>query len=50
MIDVADVSKEFDYQSGSGRIGRLIAKMLRVPPSFFSPSLNVLFRKVREYE
>jgi ubiquinone/menaquinone biosynthesis C-methylase UbiE len=50
MIDVADVSKEFGYESGSGRIGQLIAKMLRVPPSFFSPSLNVLFRKVRQYE
>jgi ubiquinone/menaquinone biosynthesis C-methylase UbiE len=50
MIDVADVSEEFGYACGSGRFGRLIAKMLRVPPRFFAPSLNVVFRKVRQYE
>jgi 2-polyprenyl-3-methyl-5-hydroxy-6-metoxy-1,4-benzoquinol methylase len=50
MIDVADVSEEFGYQSGSGRLGTFLAKVLRVPPSFFSPSLNVVFKKVRQYE
>lgn len=50
MIDVEDVSEEFGYACGSGRLGGLIAKMLRVPPRFFAPSLNVVFRKVRQYE
>ncbi len=50
LIDVADVSEEFGYQPGSGPWGRFFAKMLRVPPSFFSPSLNVVFKKVRQYE
>lgn len=50
MIDVIDVSEDFGYRSGCGRFGTFIAKMLRVPPRFFSPSLNVLFRKVRQYE
>lgn len=50
MIDVADVSQEFGYQSGCGRFCRLIAKMLRVPAPFFTPRLNVVFRKVRQYE
>jgi hypothetical protein len=50
MIDVADVSEEFGYPCGSGRFGGLIAKLLRVPPCFFAPSLNVVFRNVRQYE
>lgn len=50
MIDVADVSEEFGYQSGSGRLGKMLARIMRVPSSFFSPSLNVVFRKVRQYE
>jgi ubiquinone/menaquinone biosynthesis C-methylase UbiE len=50
MIDVADVSGEFGYQSGSGRFAELVANMFHVPPSFFAPSLNVVFRKLRQYE
>ena len=50
MIDVADLSQEFGYQSGCGRFCKLIAKMLRVPAAFFTPRLNVVFRKVRQYE
>jgi len=50
MIDVADVSEEFGYQSGCGRFAKLMARILRVPPSFFSPRLNVVFRKLRQYE
>jgi ubiquinone/menaquinone biosynthesis C-methylase UbiE len=50
MIDVADVSEEFGYWDGSGRWGRYLAKMLHVPPSFFSPSFNVVFKKVHQYE
>jgi 2-polyprenyl-3-methyl-5-hydroxy-6-metoxy-1,4-benzoquinol methylase len=50
MIDVADVSQEFGYQPGTGRLATLIAKVLRVPPSFFASRLNVVFRKLRQYE
>ncbi len=50
MIDVQDVSEEFGYQAGCGRLGRFLAKMLHVPQSFFSPTLNVVFRKLRQYE
>jgi SAM-dependent methyltransferase len=50
LIDVSDVSEEFGYQPGTGRCGRFFAKMLGVPSSFFSPSLNIVFRKIHQYE
>lgn len=50
MIDVEDVSQTFGYQSGAGRWGRTLARLLGVPPAFFSPSLNLVFRKVRRYD
>ncbi|HET9845448.1 MAG TPA: hypothetical protein VFQ02_06830, partial [Nitrospira sp.] len=50
MIDVEDVSEEFGYEPGCGRLGTFAAKVLGVPPSFFSSRLNVVFRKTRVYE
>lgn len=50
MIDVLDVSDEFGYESGAGRFAKRLAKMLRVPPSFFAPRLNLVFQKIRQYE
>jgi 2-polyprenyl-3-methyl-5-hydroxy-6-metoxy-1,4-benzoquinol methylase len=50
MIDVEDVSEEFGYEPGCGRLGTFTAKVLRVPPCFFSSRLNVVFRKTRVYE
>jgi 2-polyprenyl-3-methyl-5-hydroxy-6-metoxy-1,4-benzoquinol methylase len=50
MADIEDVSAEFGYQPGCGWWGRVLAKLLRVPPAFFSPSFNLVFKKVRQYD
>lgn len=50
MADVEDVSNGFGYQPGAGRWGRIFAQLLKVPPAFFAPSFNLVFKKVRQYD
>lgn len=49
MIDVQDVSHEFRYEVNN-IIAKALSKVLRVPDSFFSPTLNVVFKKMINYE
>jgi 2-polyprenyl-3-methyl-5-hydroxy-6-metoxy-1,4-benzoquinol methylase len=49
MIDIQDVSCEFGYKSNN-KIVRMVSKMLGVPEAFFTPSLNVVFKKIKDYE
>lgn len=47
MIDIQDVSEEVGYIY-HGRITATLARICKAPPSFFTPCLNVVFKKVKE--
>jgi ubiquinone/menaquinone biosynthesis C-methylase UbiE len=49
MIEIQDVSYEFGYKSKSKLI-RAISKVFNVPDAFFTRSLNVVFKKIKDYE
>lgn len=49
MIHVKDISEEMGYFY-EGRFVRFLSRLLDVPVAFFTPSLNVVFRKERDYE
>lgn len=56
MIDIKDVSDELGYKlSGNNRLIikwylKVFSKLFRVPPSCLSPNLNVVFKKIKDYE
>jgi len=49
MIDIEDVSEEIGYKVNNKLI-RAIANLFGVPTSFFAPSLNIVFKKTKNYE
>lgn len=49
MIDIEDISEEIGYKANN-KIIRAIAKLFNVPTAFFSSSLNVIFKKIKNYE
>lgn len=49
MIHLKDISEEMGYFY-EGRFVRFLSRFLDVPVAFFTPSLNVVFRKERDYE
>lgn len=49
MIDVKDISEEAGYFCKNSLIN-LISKFSGAPAAFFTPNLNVIFRKEKEYE
>ncbi len=50
MVDIEDVSEEFGYGHGDRYLTKALARLLNIPPSFLSPSLSVVFRKLKNYE
>ncbi len=49
MIDIKDISEEVGYSYGS-RFVKLLSRLFDAPVAFFTPSLNVVFRKEKDYE
>lgn len=49
MIDVQDVSREFGYKVNY-IFAKILSKVLHAPDSFFAPTLNVVFKKINNYE
>ena len=49
MLDVEDVSEEYGY-SARGWKRAILSRVFKVPAAFFDPYLNVVFRKVLDYE
>jgi len=49
MVDIQDISQEFGYKSKS-KLARAISIVFNIPDSFFSSSLNVVFKKLKDYE
>ncbi len=48
-VDIEDVSPEYGYK-GQGKFAKVISRLFNVPVPFFSPYLNVVFKKVKDYE
>jgi len=49
MLDVKDVSEEYGY-STRGWKKKLLTSFFKVPKAFFDPYLNVVFKKILDYE
>lgn len=49
MIDIKDISEEAGYFCQS-RFVKVLSRFFDVPAAFFTPSLNVVFRKEKDYE
>jgi len=49
MIDIKDISEEVGYFCEI-RFVKLLSRLFDVPVAFFTPSLNVVFRKEKNYE
>lgn len=49
MIEIQDISEEVGY-SCTSRFISLLARLFDAPTAFFTPNLNIVFRKEKEYE